>query len=63
MGIYRTICYKVEDVFVKMITKQQEPSIVREKVAVYRSERENKKSLKGQKYTTRTQRSSNSKSV
>jgi len=36
MGVYKNICYKVEDLFVKTLTKKQDESVVREKVANYR---------------------------
>ncbi|MED4461812.1 PH domain-containing protein [Metabacillus fastidiosus] len=40
MGIYRTICYKVEDVFIKFLTKKQEPEVVKRKVSDFRSKQE-----------------------
>lgn len=40
MGIYRKVCYKVEDLFVKMLTKKQEAALVKEKVSQYRLEKE-----------------------
>jgi hypothetical protein len=40
MTIYRTICYKVEDVFVKLLSKKQDQDIVKEKVKKYRAENE-----------------------
>ncbi|MGM7719180.1 PH domain-containing protein [Metabacillus sp. Hm71] len=43
MGVYRSICYKVEDAFVKLITKKQEPEQVKEKVEKYRIEKEAEK--------------------
>jgi hypothetical protein len=36
MGIYRTISYKVEDVFIKMLSKKQDSEMIKEKVATYR---------------------------
>lgn len=45
MAIYRTICYKVEDLFIKVIARKQDASIVKEKVSTYRFEKENKKEL------------------
>lgn len=42
MGIYRTVSRKVEDVFVKMLAGNQNPEIVREKVAKYRTEADQK---------------------
>ncbi|WP_419887583.1 hypothetical protein ACN6MT_19335 [Neobacillus niacini] len=38
MGIYRTISYKVEDMFIKMISKKQDPALVKQKVDKYRAE-------------------------
>ncbi|WP_243299687.1 PH domain-containing protein [Bacillus litorisediminis] len=40
MGIYKTLCYKVEDLMVKLITKKEDPLIVKEKVTKYRFEKE-----------------------
>ncbi|MBV6682580.1 hypothetical protein KV679_02625 [Bacillus sp. JRC01] len=37
MGVYKSICYKVEDLFVKTLTKKQDESVVREKVVNYRA--------------------------
>lgn len=42
MGIYRTVSRKVEDVFVKMLAGNQNPEVVREKVAKYRTEADKK---------------------
>ena len=40
MGIYRTISYKVEDVFIKMLSKKQDSKMIKEKVATYRTRNE-----------------------
>ncbi|WP_153124606.1 PH domain-containing protein [Peribacillus tepidiphilus] len=40
MGIYRNICYKVEDAFVKFLTKGKDPEEIRKKVEAYRKEKE-----------------------
>lgn len=40
MGIYRTICYKVEDIIVKIISKKQDQNSIKEKVITYRIENE-----------------------
>ena len=40
MGIYRTICYKVEDLFVKAISRKQDQAAVKVKVNNFRSEKE-----------------------
>lgn len=40
MGIYRTISYKVEDVFIKMLSKKQDSEMIKEKVATYRASSE-----------------------
>jgi hypothetical protein len=40
MGIYRKFCYKVEDLFVKMLSKKQDPALVKEKINHYRLEKE-----------------------
>ncbi|MFZ3591742.1 hypothetical protein ACOI1C_21620 [Bacillus sp. DJP31] len=42
MGIYRTVCHKVEDLFVKALSKNQDPLVVKEKVTQYRIEKDNK---------------------
>ncbi|KKK39975.1 hypothetical protein WQ57_01505 [Mesobacillus campisalis] len=42
MGIYRTVSRKVEDVFVKVLAGKQDPDVVREKVAKYRTEADQK---------------------
>ncbi len=36
MGIYQHLCYKVEDLFVKILASKQEPGITRQKVDAYR---------------------------
>ncbi|MDQ0974831.1 hypothetical protein F4694_005370 [Bacillus niacini] len=40
MGIYRTISYKVEDLFIKMLSKKQDAEMIKEKVATYRTRNE-----------------------
>lgn len=40
MGIYRTVCHKVEDIFVKVLTKKQDSAVITEKVSQYRSQKE-----------------------
>lgn len=40
MGIYRTVCHKVEDLFVKVLSKKQDLEGVKIKVNHYRSEKE-----------------------
>jgi hypothetical protein len=40
MGIYRTISYKVEDVFIKLLSKKQDAEMIKEKVATYRTRKE-----------------------
>ena len=40
MGIYRTICYKVEDLFVKAISRKQDQATVKVKVNNFRSKKE-----------------------
>ncbi|QHE60398.1 hypothetical protein FHE72_04590 [Rossellomorea vietnamensis] len=37
MGVYQELCYKVEDFFVKTLTKNQDETIIREKVTSYRT--------------------------
>ncbi|MFS0639108.1 hypothetical protein AB1K84_24810 [Mesobacillus foraminis] len=53
MGVYRTICYKVEDAFVGLLTKGKEPDKVKEKVNAFRrtkeAERLKKKEMKFEK--------------
>ncbi|MGG3641024.1 hypothetical protein [Bacillus gobiensis] len=46
MGVYRNICYKVEDVFVKMLTKKHNREIILEKVSNYRLGKEEDKAAK-----------------
>ncbi|CAG9620326.1 hypothetical protein [Sutcliffiella rhizosphaerae] len=46
MGIYKTVCYKVEDVFVKLLSKKQDSELVKEKVSTYRTTKENASSQK-----------------
>lgn len=41
LSIYRTICHKVEDVFVKTISKKQNLEERMEKVNFFRNEQEN----------------------
>lgn len=40
MKIYQTVCYKVEDIFVRMLTLKTNSKIAKEKVRQYRSEKE-----------------------
>lgn len=49
MGVYRSFCYKVEDAFVKMITKKQDNHIIKEKVSTYRTKRVSEKKVELQK--------------
>jgi hypothetical protein len=46
MGVYRSICYNVEDAFVKLITKKQNPEQVTQKVDKYRRKKEADKARK-----------------
>lgn len=46
MGVYRTICYKVEDVFVGLLTKGKEHEEVKEKVNAFRRMKEAEQSKK-----------------
>ncbi|WP_157800986.1 hypothetical protein [Bacillus solitudinis] len=39
MGVYQKLCYKVEDVFVKMLTQNQDKMVVTEKVETYRTKK------------------------
>ncbi|WP_157723860.1 hypothetical protein [Domibacillus aminovorans] len=48
MKIYRKICYKVEDLFIKMMTRKQEPEEVQAKVQAFRQQRESVKQNKKQ---------------
>ncbi|NQD65790.1 hypothetical protein HP456_07630 [Bacillus haikouensis] len=43
MGVYQKLCFKVEDFFVKTLTKKQDESMVKEKVASYRTKNENRR--------------------
>lgn len=40
MGVYRTICYKVEDVFIKVLSKGKNPDEVKQKVIAFRTDKE-----------------------
>ncbi|ALC88893.1 hypothetical protein AM500_03065 [Bacillus sp. FJAT-18017] len=40
MGVYRTVCYKVEDVFVKFLARNKDQAIIQTKVATYRNQKE-----------------------
>lgn len=56
MGIYRTVSRKVEDVFVKVLAGKQDPVVIREKVAKYRTEADQKlEAKKAEKEKKRTE--------
>lgn len=40
MGIYRQVCYKVEDVFIKLLAKGKDPNEINQKVMEFRSQKE-----------------------
>ena len=40
MGIYRTVCYKVENLFVKILSRKQDQAAVEVKVNNFRSKKE-----------------------
>lgn len=46
MGIYRTVCYKVEDVFVSLLTRKQKNEEVKFKVESFRKQKIENKKLK-----------------
>jgi hypothetical protein len=46
MGIYRTFSYKVEDLIIKMLSKNLESEIIKEKVVNYRTKSEEARSQK-----------------
>lgn len=46
MGLYRSVCYKVEDVFVKLISKKLDSEQVAQKVESYRKLKEDASALK-----------------
>ncbi|MGJ7922003.1 hypothetical protein [Neobacillus sp. LXY-4] len=46
MGIYRTICNKVEDVMVHLLTKKQKLDQVKTKVELYRKSKEAERAKK-----------------
>lgn len=48
MKIYRKVCYKVEDLFVKMMTRKQELEEVQAKVQTFRQQKESVKQNKKQ---------------
>jgi predicted CopG family antitoxin len=49
VGLYQKICYSVEDLFVKLLTRKQDKQEVLEKVNKYRNEKEIKRKLKKEK--------------
>jgi hypothetical protein len=53
MGVYQKVCYKVEDFFVKKLTKKQDSTAVKEKVESYR---EHKEQLRLQRKEARAKR-------
>ncbi|MFB6468745.1 PH domain-containing protein [Cytobacillus sp. Hz8] len=55
MGVYQKICYVVEDMFVKIIAKNQNNDDVQEKVRVYRERVEEYKSRKKKEQLERIQ--------
>ncbi|MFJ7728457.1 hypothetical protein ACIQXV_20195 [Neobacillus sp. NPDC097160] len=40
MGLYHTVCYKIEDLFVKVLSKKENQHITKEKVIKYRMGKE-----------------------
>ncbi|CEG26367.1 hypothetical protein [Bacillus sp. B-jedd] len=46
MGVYRTVSRKVEDMFVKILAGKQDSEMVKEKVAKYRTEVDEKLKMK-----------------
>jgi hypothetical protein len=46
MGIYRTLSYKVEDLFINLLSKKQDSEIIKEKVANYRTKSEKMRNQK-----------------
>ncbi|MGM0924780.1 MAG: hypothetical protein ACQEWW_26955 [Bacillota bacterium] len=40
MSVYRKLCYGVEDLFVKMLTKKQDSSVTSQKVQEFRTSKE-----------------------
>ncbi|MGG4466554.1 hypothetical protein ABER68_00785 [Paenibacillus alvei] len=43
MGIYKTVCYKVDDMFVKVLARKKEREQVLNKVAAYRNNKQEQK--------------------
>jgi len=39
LGLYQTICYKVEDVFISMLSKKHKREQIKGKVDLYRAEK------------------------
>lgn len=60
MGVYRSVCYRVEDVFVKMLSKKKDSNAVQVKVTDYR---QTKEAQKAQKKSEKQQRSANGSQV
>ncbi|MFC0523890.1 GRAM domain-containing protein [Pontibacillus salicampi] len=53
MGVYRTVCYKVEDAFIKVIAKNSDPNEVNNKVLTYRQDKEEQRRTKKQEAQAR----------
>lgn len=49
MGIYRSVCFKVEDVIVKLLTKKQDPKQIEQRVSSYRLKVEQEKEMRKKK--------------
>ncbi|WP_347552932.1 PH domain-containing protein (plasmid) [Pseudalkalibacillus hwajinpoensis] len=49
MGVYRTVCYKVEDVFVRVLSRKQDSETITMKVMDYRGSKEAQKARKKEK--------------
>ncbi|WP_173918969.1 hypothetical protein [Halobacillus sp. Marseille-Q1614] len=48
LGIYRTVCYKVEDLFIRMMSRNQNSEEIKQKVIDYRNQKEMDKRRKRQ---------------
>lgn len=46
MGVYKSVCYKVEDVFVRMLSRKKDSNVVQVKVTDYRQAKEAQKAQK-----------------
>ncbi|MFF2446499.1 hypothetical protein ACFVSW_05280 [Neobacillus sp. NPDC058068] len=53
MELYRIVCHKVEDVFIKMLTRKQNQQEIKQKVETFRNQKAIEKELKKKESKTR----------